>query len=472
MPTLLFTVAPPGAVYVHDLLTCLAKFDEDVSLEATPQFLRLSSLNISKTAHAAFTLDSSFFSKYHFSPGPRTTSGPTPSKQWSCKLQIRALLSIFKRRLGDQRDKDTALDTCDCELHDNPDQAECRLVFRLNCRQGVVKTYRLFYESGEILHAAFDKIGSTNYWSVSSRTLRDIVEYFGPKTDQLDWYFQNGKVTFTSYTEKIQAGREILKQPMHTSVALERKDFSDFNVQEGLHIGIVVKDFRAIVAHAETMHSQVTARYSRGNRPLQITYGENGLQAEFTLMTRGSANVPISTSRTATPARDLSMRSASRPPEASTQTSHTSVQNPRPPQSADATMPPPARSSSHNQGQTTRPISAQADPEDSGPSLAAAPPTPSISIDPHSLFIPADDDDHQWDEPNFEEEPDIVTWDESADNAASASNSTRRIRDSDFHSFASIPAQEQDRATSLSRSRFPVEIAPTQRLSQVKGIFD
>jgi hypothetical protein len=33
------------------------------------------------------------------------------------------------------------------------------------------------------------------------------VEYFGPKTDQLDWYFENGKVTFTSYTEKIQAGR-------------------------------------------------------------------------------------------------------------------------------------------------------------------------------------------------------------------------------------------------------------------------
>ncbi|KIY00540.1 uncharacterized protein Z520_03203 [Fonsecaea multimorphosa CBS 102226] len=475
MPTLLFTVAPSGAAYFHDLLTCLAKFDEDVSLEATPQFLRLSSLNISKTAHAAFTLSSSFFNKYHFSPGPRTTSAPALPKQWSCKLQIRALLSIFKRRLGDQRDKDTALETCDCELQDNLDQAECRLVFRLNCRHGVVKTYRLFYEAGEILHAAFDKIGSTNYWSVSSRTLRDIVEYFGPKTDQLDWFFQNGKVTFTSYTEKIQAGREILKQPMHTSVALERKDFSDFNVQEGLHIGTVVKDFRAIVAHAETMHSQVTARYSRGNRPLQISYGENGLQAEFTLMTRGSANVPVSTSTRTTPARDLSMRPASRPPEAPTPTSQTSLRNPRPPQSADTGMPPPARSSLHNRDQPTQSTSARADAEDSAPSLAAAAaPTPSINIDPHSLFFPADDDDHQWDEPNFEAEPDIVTWDESADNAASASNSTRRIRDSEFHSFASISAQEQhDRRTaSLAKSRFPVEIAPTQRLSQVKGIFD
>ena len=37
MPTLLFTVAPSGVAYFHDLLTCLAKFDEDVSLEASPQ---------------------------------------------------------------------------------------------------------------------------------------------------------------------------------------------------------------------------------------------------------------------------------------------------------------------------------------------------------------------------------------------------------------------------------------------------
>lgn len=42
MPVLLFTVAPQGVGYIHDLLTCLAKFDEDVSLEATPQFVSLS----------------------------------------------------------------------------------------------------------------------------------------------------------------------------------------------------------------------------------------------------------------------------------------------------------------------------------------------------------------------------------------------------------------------------------------------
>ncbi|KIW66335.1 hypothetical protein, variant [Phialophora macrospora] len=453
MPTLLFTVAPSGVVHLHDFLTCLAKFDEDVSLEATPQFLRFSSLNISKTAHAAFTLDSTFFTKYHFSVGARTASGPALQKQWSCKIQNRALLSIFKRRLGDR------------------DKEECRLVFRLNCRQGVIKTYRLSYEPGEIMHAAFDKLGSTNYWTASSRTLRDVVEYFGPKTDQLDWYFQNGKVTFTSYTEKIQAGREILKQPMHTSVAVERKDFIDFDVQEGLHIGTMVKDFRSIIAHAETMRTPVTARYSRGNRPMQISYGEGGLAAEFTLMTRGSTNVPSNASNASTrstPARDLSMRPASRNSETRAATPGNVQPSPQPASGVGTDMPPPARASIRDRESATQPPLAQADP------LNSAATVPSASIDPNSLFIPADEDDRQWDEPNFEQEPDIVTWDNTADNAASTSTSTRRIRDSEMHSFASIQEQEQQQSSRsrMTRSRFPAEIAPTQRLSQYKGIFD
>jgi hypothetical protein len=89
-----------------------------------------------------------------------------------------------------------------------------------------------------------------------------------------------------------------------------------------------------------------------------------------------------------------------------------------------------------------------------------------------SLFIPPDDDeDQQWDEPNFAEEPDIVTWDNTAD-PTSTSASTRRIRDSELESFGTTVQPDSNRPTSLVRSRFPHEIAPTQRLSQVHGIFD
>lgn len=75
------------------------------------------------------------------------------------------------------------------------------------CRHGVVKTTRLIYESAEVLNATFDRKYSSNHWKISARTLRDVVEYFGPRTDQLDWYFKDNKVTFTSYTDKVQNGR-------------------------------------------------------------------------------------------------------------------------------------------------------------------------------------------------------------------------------------------------------------------------
>lgn len=241
---------------------------------------------------------------------------------------------------------------------------------------------------------------------------------------------------------------------MHTSVALERKDFDGFDVQEGLHIGTMVKDFRAIVAHAEAMRVQVTARYSRGNRPMQISYESNGLVAEFTLMTRGTTNVP-NASHASTPAREISMRPASRPPEMAAETeAPTAITTKR--QATSTEMPPPAVRASFRD--TAQPSLTKSNSRDSAPA-------PSASINPDSLFIPADDDDQQWDEPNFEEEADIVTWDNTAEDV-SASSSVRRIRDSESHSFA----QRQEQAPPV-RS-FPHEIAPTQRLSQVRGIFD
>ncbi len=245
---------------------------------------------------------------------------------------------------------------------------------------------------------------------------------------------------------------------MHTSVALERKDFASFNVQEGLHIGTMVKDFRAIVAHAESMRAQVTARYSRGNRPMQISYEDNGVLAEFTLMTRGTTNVPHATS-TSTPARDLSLRPLSRPPDSpATESASTLPASSRPPDAAS--MPPPARTSFRDRDAAPPTLSKTA----SGDSA----PLPAGSLNTESMFIPADDDDHQWGEPNFEEEPDIVTWDNTADEVSASSS--RHIRDSELHSFASM--QDQDRRSTMTRSRFPQEIAPTQRLSQVRGIFD
>src|SRR2546421_6442936 len=149
MIMLRFVVMTAGVSRLHDLLSCLAKFDENVSLEAceknvskfvAPPALysrlifqfRISSLNSSKTAYSSFTLDASFFAKYHFTPDARNTSSKLSGEpSWTCCLQnmvtltlrflhtvltdTQALLSIFKRRAADSKEKDTALERCEVE---------------------------------------------------------------------------------------------------------------------------------------------------------------------------------------------------------------------------------------------------------------------------------------------------------------------------------------------------------------------
>jgi cell cycle checkpoint control protein RAD9A len=193
-----------------------------------------------------------------------------------------------------------------------------------------------------------------------------------------------------------------------------------------------------------SMRVQVMARYSRGNRPMQISYDSGGLKAEFTLMTRATSNNQSSVSRNSTPARDLSVRAVSQQRKVSQGPSVAATTQPA------TDMPPPA---------PRAPIRDQNQPSFLGKNDSGnSPPPPSASLNPDSMFIPGDEEDRQWDEPNYEEEPDIVTWDNN-----SASNSTRRIQDSESASFASGAARE---GTTFH------EIAPTQRLSQVKGLFD
>lgn len=56
------------------------------------------------------------------------------------------------------------------------------------------------------MHALFVKESAKNRWAISSKTLREFVEHFGPGTEQLDIYTEDGRVSLTSYTEKIVSG--------------------------------------------------------------------------------------------------------------------------------------------------------------------------------------------------------------------------------------------------------------------------
>ncbi|KAL8790804.1 MAG: hypothetical protein Q9213_000428 [Squamulea squamosa] len=375
-----------------------------------------------------------------------------------------ALASVFKGRLGDMRDRDTAVERCQVSIQDEINNTECRIVVKMICKHGVTKTYKLNYESAEVKHALFNRDGAKNKWRISANVLRSFLEYFGTATEHLDIYAEDGRATFTSYTEKVMNGREILKHPLETSVALDTLDFEEFAVEEKVHVAISVKDFKAIVLHAETLKTNVQAYYSYPTRPMQLTYSENGVRCDFTLMTIGDYH---GSSMTPAP---ISIRGSSTTPTASRPSRQASLQptqghtDKAVEEQQKKMMPPPSQpaSRSSTRGPQTEPGPGSFRPESlSQRRSRPSPPPPKASLDPESLFLPAGDGDRRWDETNYEEEEDTIGWDASGNHGVSALQKLQTTPGG-LSRYESLPAWPED-----SDRR----IAPTQRLDEIDTLF-
>ena len=196
---------------------------------------------------------------------------------------------------------------------------------------------------------------------------------------------------------------DVLKQPLQTSITIDNLDFEEFKVEEKLHIGISVKDFKAIVAHAETLKTSLTAYYSYPTRPMQLSYQDRGMQCDFTLMTIGDYSGGSATPAPATARRPSAATSVETPPSRQNSAAVTPAHV-----TPAVKMPPPTEPASRSFAR---------DPPQSQKIQRPSPPPPKRSMNDESLFIPADEDeDRQWGERNYDEEEDTVGWSASAHN--------------------------------------------------------
>jgi cell cycle checkpoint control protein RAD9A len=342
-------------------------------------------------------------------------------------MYTKSLLSVFKGRLYDPLGRDGAIDRCEVSVQERENEAQCRFIVKMVCNQGVIKTYKLTYEACEVMHALFDRNVAKNRWSLHSGAVKEYIEYFGTKTEMLDIYAgEDGRCVFKSYTEKVTNGKEILKHPLVTAVAVNTSDFDDFNVHPGLHIVVSVKDFKAIVMHADTLKTSLKAYYSQPTKPLQFSYGCDGLTCEFTLMTSGDYNAAPPTP---TPAPQALSRQTSRAPSTTTERADA--------RSTHSNMPPPVEPASRRDrsARLGRPASQPA----------------ARQQDPESLFV--NDEDEEWAPLDYDKE-ETLGWDASADHDASA-----------------FPTFRDSGSVSKTNNVDDTEVfEPTQRVSQLKGL--
>ncbi|KAK6512270.1 hypothetical protein TWF481_001160 [Arthrobotrys musiformis] len=306
MATLHITLNPLAVDRLHEALTCLSKFGDSVTLEARRNKLNLRTLNPTHSAHILICLaGDTFCDSYNFVPdasklsfgsnGGSQVSQRLEEGAFKCKMNVKALLPVFRGRyvqepINKERDENMVggIDKCEIVLQEKPNKGQCRLIVKLFCRQGTMKTFRLQYEEADIIYATFLKEWGVNKWAIRASELKKWMEHFGPKTEHLEIAADDEeRVNFTSYTLKIIDGAHILKTPLQTSIELDLIEFNEFQVTRDTPIAVSVKDFKSIVTHAGTLeHVQIQAVYGEPGQPMQITYDQNGMFCEFTLMTR------------------------------------------------------------------------------------------------------------------------------------------------------------------------------------------
>lgn len=80
----------------------------------------------------------------------------------------------------------------------------CTVVLNFSNRVlGITATHGLPFEVKAPTRAKFDPNEAVNHWAISSRTLRQLMEHFGPKIELLDINTDGeGVVNFACFTEK------------------------------------------------------------------------------------------------------------------------------------------------------------------------------------------------------------------------------------------------------------------------------
>lgn len=163
-------------------------------------------------------------------------------------------------------------------------------------------------------------------------------------------------------------------------------EFDNVEVQDKLHIIISVKDFRGILQHAQMTSGALTSSYSNPGRPMKLSYGTDGVQCEFILMTVGEKDAltqkhknPKGSVAKVTPAPQLDAASHRG-------SSVTGGNQPEPP----ALRPP----------QHKTPIR----PRHPAFEMRPSPMQPPATTRSDSLFVDQDENDEQWEPVNPDEE--------------------------------------------------------------------
>ncbi|KAG6885925.1 hypothetical protein C0993_007943, partial [Termitomyces sp. T159_Od127] len=289
-------------------LTCLSKYGDELSLYATPDSLSLSATNSSKSAYCRFKYEKLFFTRYGLNATNENRDDDFESAMGiTGQLLTKSLLSILKHRTVEktvQRCEMSIVNGSRSEagggtLQDDQDELETRLIVRLDCQHGVIKTHRLILLAPASLMAPGipDAINESNL-TIGPKALKDMIEHFplarGVASDpQLIWSFGDVEVELRSLESSNDTkGRSQLA----TELTISAEEFDVYNIFAPITIAFHLREFNATIAYADSMSVAIDLRFTDPAAPLFMDIEGDNSEGLFVISTSQVHGVGTGTS--------------------------------------------------------------------------------------------------------------------------------------------------------------------------------
>ncbi|KAG0254305.1 Cell cycle checkpoint control protein rad9b [Mortierella polycephala] len=231
----------------QSVLLCLAKIGDDVVLEARPDGLVLSTINITRSAYASFSFSCSFFETFQLDLDGEAIRHDQKGPYLRCSVLAKALVSA-------------------CKIRGKIEEKTEKLVFIMNAAEGVgencfIKVHKLLYESCPDPLQVIDSIASCpNSWRLSPVAMNGFAEAFSSKAEEISMNCTQDEVTFKTFRDTTETdGGGPKKVGTTTDFPIFRNAMEQYNLQNDIEITFSFKEFKTYSANARNggTHSDV-----------------------------------------------------------------------------------------------------------------------------------------------------------------------------------------------------------------------
>ncbi|KAF9302159.1 Cell cycle checkpoint control protein rad9b [Mortierella antarctica] len=253
------------------VLACLLKIGDDVTIEARPDSLALSTINITRSAFAIFSFTSNFFESYTFDANAENIVHDAAGPYLRCKVLSKALVSACKVR-GNVEQK---IEKCGIFMESAEGVGE-------NC---FIKIHKLLYESClDNLQVIYSKESFPSSWRLTTPALMGLMDNFSGKADEMSMECnQDGMILSTcKSTHEIEGGKRIGT----TRIQLNKNSIDNYRLHDNIEIMFPLKEFKAIATFATTLRLPLDGYFDSRSRPMLLSVtSENIISASFALAT-------------------------------------------------------------------------------------------------------------------------------------------------------------------------------------------